>query len=119
MNPFHKHDVSEFEGVYEPLSDARRHHSVVAAYDERLGNEKEDAKSLEAKGADSESANQYNANTLEGLRAEIDSDIAASGHDSIYDRTCNDCFSADSASNSEFVELLPVANVLTRQIQNH
>ena len=82
-NPLHKHDVSEFEGVYEPLAEARRHHSVVAAHD---GPKDGDSKSDEAKTAESDTGNQYSANTLEGLRTEIDNDVVASGHDTIYDR---------------------------------
>jgi hypothetical protein len=81
LNPFQKHDVSEFEGVFQPLGESQRQGSVVAAH--------EDTKSLEKDG-DSEKAPhsyEYSANTIEGLRAEIESDVAASGHDSVYDRT--------------------------------
>ena len=78
MNPFHKHDVAEFEGVYEPFGQGARHPSVVAANEKKFG-EKEDIESDSKEG-------QYSSYTIEGLRAEIDSDVAASGHDSIYDR---------------------------------
>ena len=91
MNPFKKHDVSDFEGVYVPLANARRHPSVVAAHDEKFGTtdyrisdgaraEKDGELGIQAAGA-------YSAYTIEGLRAEIDADIAASGHDTVYDRT--------------------------------
>ena len=93
VNPFKKHDVSEFEGVYVPLANAPRHPSVVAAHEAKFG-------SVSGKPVDHVghlghdngietaeiSINPYNAYTVEGLRAEIDSDIAASGHDTAYDR---------------------------------
>ncbi|KAL9117966.1 MAG: hypothetical protein Q9187_005492 [Circinaria calcarea] len=90
MNPFQKHDVSDFEGVYVPLADAHRHPSVVAAHDEKLG-------AIDGRTSDNARAEKdgelgiqvgsaYGATTIEGLRAEIDSDIAASGHDTAYDR---------------------------------
>ncbi|KAL8951763.1 MAG: hypothetical protein Q9222_002284 [Ikaeria aurantiellina] len=86
MNPFRKHDVSDFEGVYVPLASSQRHHSVVTAHDERkksiVGDEKEE-KQLESP---SDPGNGYSAYTVEGLRAEIELDLAASGHDTSYDR---------------------------------
>ena len=72
MNPFAKHDVSEFPGVYVPLASAQRHPSVVAAHEEM---KKEgiisapDEKALEGK---SSSEDIYSAFTVESLRAEID-----------------------------------------------
>ena len=85
MNPFHKHDVHEFEGVYEPFEAARRHPSVVAANEEKLGT-KDGLPDVESDSKEGETPPAYSSQTLEALRAEIDSDIAASGHDSIYDR---------------------------------
>lgn len=88
MNPFAKHDVSEFPGVYVPLAHAERHPSVVAAHEDM---KKEgiiparDEKHLEGSGTGSDT-DDYSAFTLESLRAEIDRDLAASGHDSAYDR---------------------------------
>ena len=86
MNPFQKHDVSDFNDVYVPLAQATRNPSVVAAHDERLGavDGKGDER-LEA-GVHSTSDTDYSACTIEGLRAEIDLDVAASGHDAAYDR---------------------------------
>ena len=84
VNPFKKHDVSEFEGVLIPLEDAQRHPSVVAAHDEKLGTVNGVPK--DEKGAEAgEDLSAYSAYTIEGLRAEIDSDVAASGHDTSYD----------------------------------
>ena len=84
LNPFAKHDVSEFEGVYEPLSQARRSHSVVS--EKSPATDKVDPEKGSDAGSRSDEPQIYNADALEGLRAEIDSDIAASGHDSVYDR---------------------------------
>lgn len=86
MNPFQKHDISDFTDVYVPLGQATRHASVVAAHDEKLGTVggKVD-KGLEA-GAYPAGGNDRSAYTIEGLRTEIDLDVAASGHDAAYDR---------------------------------
>ena len=90
MNPFKKHDVSDFEDVYVPLADARRHPSVVAAHDEKLGTI--DGRTSDGARAEKDgqlgiqAGDVYSAYTIEGLRAEIDADIAASGHDTAYDR---------------------------------
>ena len=70
MNPFQKHDVSDFPDVYEPLARATRNASVVAEHD------KIRAKSLDSPGHDrvdeASVGGEYSANTVEGLRAEID-----------------------------------------------
>ena len=74
MNPFAKHDVSDFTGVYVPLAHAQRHPSVVAAHDQM---KKEglitapDEKHIEGSGNGSDT-DEYSAFTLESLRAEID-----------------------------------------------
>ena len=85
LNPFKKHDVSDFPDVYVPLEGAQRNPSVVA----------DNEKKLEALIADGPAGDQGddikgvpgpNADAIELLRTEIDLDIAASGHDSSYDR---------------------------------
>ncbi|KAI4092686.1 MAG: hypothetical protein LQ344_003354 [Seirophora lacunosa] len=87
INPFKKADVSDFEGVYVPLANSQRHHSVVAAYEDRknsLNDDNFDEKKLESP---PDLGNQvYSANTVEGLRAEIELEQPASGHDTAYDR---------------------------------
>ncbi len=80
MNPFKKHDVSDFPDVYVPLADAHRHASVVAQHDEKLEKSSHDGE------AGPRPSLSYSAYTIEGLRAEIDTDLAASGHDLVYDR---------------------------------
>ena len=72
MNPFAKHDVSDFPGVYVPLAQAQRHPSVVAAHEdmkkEGLIPSKDEAQVEGSKGE----TDDYSAFTLESLRAEID-----------------------------------------------
>ena len=72
MNPFQKHDVSDFPGVYVPLEQSQRNASVVADHDKKLGvisGETVADKNVET-GASPNHA--YSAYTIEGLRAEID-----------------------------------------------
>lgn len=74
-NPFAKHDASEYPGVVIPLEQAHRRASVNSK-------EKHDDTSR----ASSDGVQSGGARTIESLRAEIDSDIAAGGHDTAYDR---------------------------------
>ncbi|KAL9031687.1 MAG: hypothetical protein Q9196_000320 [Gyalolechia fulgens] len=86
MNPFGKHDVSDFEGVYVPLAHAQRHPSVVAAHEHRKHSLTEDAPDEKNIESSPSPEHRYNAYTVEGLRAEIELDLSASGHDTPYDR---------------------------------
>ena len=70
MNPFQKHDVSDFPGVFVPLAQATRNPSVVADHDEKIGSVLEDKKLDDE--AIIDPAGDYSANTIEGLRAEIE-----------------------------------------------
>jgi len=74
-NPFKKHDASEFPGVVIPLDQGNRRASINS------GDKKDDASRASSDGVQS-----GGARTLESLRAEVDSDIAAGGHDTAYDR---------------------------------
>lgn len=74
-NPFKTHDVSEFPDVVIPLAQAQRHNSITSK-------EKQDDSSR----ASSDGPVSSSALTVEALRAEVDSDIAAGGHDTAYDR---------------------------------
>lgn len=80
INPFHKHDVSEFPGVLVPLAGVpHRGNSVSSkpgAHDE-ANREKESTGSSEWSGG----------LTIDALRAEIDNDLAAGGVNTAYDRT--------------------------------
>jgi len=73
LNPFKKHGTPHYPEVLIPLADG---HAPDA------GDEK-DAASGNAEG----SPVHYTNLTLEALRAEVESDIAVSGHDTVYDRT--------------------------------
>ncbi|KAL9138726.1 MAG: hypothetical protein Q9175_000081 [Cornicularia normoerica] len=83
MNPFQKHDVNDFPGVYVPLAHATRDASVVADHNQKLGISSDSP--VNDKVGEANVGSDYSANTVEGLRAEIDLDIAASGHDTAYD----------------------------------
>lgn len=72
-NPFAKHDSSEFPDVVVPLSQAVHRNSTTSK-------EKRDDSSR-----DSNDGVQTGM-TIEDLRAEIDSDEQAGGHDTAYDR---------------------------------
>ena len=85
LNPFKKHDVSDFPDVYVPLEGAQRNPSVVAENAKKLGAMLDDLPTYN-KGDDENGLPGPNANAIELLRAEIDLDVAASGHDSAYDR---------------------------------
>jgi len=70
MNPFQKHDVSDFPDVYVPLAHATRNPSVVAANDDKVGSISHNPKlDDDIHGSPPPG---YSANTVEGLRAEID-----------------------------------------------
>ena len=84
LNPFKKHDVSDFPDVYVPLEAAQRHPSVVAENQEKLGVVFDDPDAY-MKG-DKHDLPRPDSSAIEALRAEIDLDVAASGHDSAYDR---------------------------------
>ncbi|KAK2797555.1 hypothetical protein FQN50_009150 [Emmonsiellopsis sp. PD_5] len=79
VNPFSNNDEDKFPGVLVPLSDARR---PSVPYDNKV--EKSDA--AEKGSASSQSDQQYSAMTMEALRAEVESEISSSGHDTAYDR---------------------------------
>ncbi|OJD35422.1 sugar transporter [Diplodia corticola] len=79
INPFHKHDVSEFEGVLIPLAGAPHRNTSVdskaAAHDEA------------SKEKDSTGSSEWSGGlTLDSLRAEVDADLAAGGVNTAYDR---------------------------------
>ena len=75
LSQFRNPKPEDFD-VHVPLGEAQRHGSVVAIHE----------KDPELKGLDTEDGNLSSAYTLQGLKAEIDLDIAASGHDTMYDR---------------------------------
>ena len=86
LNPFQKHDVSDFPDTYVPLQHAERHASVVAAYGDNAAGLKggDSPKGDSLKGdKDSHTVDEF---TLEALRAEVERDLNAGETDSPYDR---------------------------------
>ena len=76
LNPFQKHDVSDFPDVFVPLSQATRNPSVVADHEDkvRIGSISEKPEKLDD---DAHSPPPgYSAYTTDGLRAEIDMGMA-------------------------------------------
>lgn len=88
LNPF-KHDRQRFPGVVIPLSEAPArswHVSKVSGEKKpRLENKNLDRSPSEENGS-AGSLPETSHLTIEALRAEVESDVAASGHDSAYDR---------------------------------
>ncbi len=72
MNPFQKHDVSDFPGVYVPLEQSRRNASVVADHDKKFGVTSDDAPDCKNIETGAIPNNEYSAYTIEGLKHEID-----------------------------------------------
>ncbi|KAL8698594.1 MAG: hypothetical protein Q9224_001784, partial [Gallowayella concinna] len=83
VNPFKKQDVSDFDGVYVPLENSQRHPSVVGVPKDSKVGELTTEKKLEVS---EDPSNGYSSTTIEDLRAEVDRDLAAAGHDTAYDR---------------------------------
>ncbi|GME23352.1 General substrate transporter [Neofusicoccum parvum] len=77
LNPFHKHDVSEFPGVLVPLASAPHRRSSVVSK-----TESPDDAAEKSTGSSSWSGGM----TVEALKAEIDADLAAGGVNTAYDR---------------------------------
>ena len=79
MNPFQKHDVSDFPDTYVPLAHAERHASVVAAHKEIDIDKKDIASESPTHGSRDVADNEYSAYTIEGLKAEIDLGMRING----------------------------------------
>lgn len=85
LNPFGKHDIEDFPDVFVPLALAPRRESFAtkekdrASSDSRVDSDPRDDTITHGSDRDG-------LLTLDQLRAEIDSDIAASGLDTAYDR---------------------------------
>jgi hypothetical protein len=99
VNPFKSHDVSEFPGVLQPLSQAPHHASNPAdqraslaptASDRRQSEktEQEDKPDDTLRRPDSNASSGIvnHGMTVEALKAEIIADVAASDTDTPYDR---------------------------------
>jgi hypothetical protein len=99
LNPFKKYDVDHFKDqVWVPLDQAPPRHPSVAAENQRrasvrrasLAESERTAVAADAleKGRESSDATAPDGGrlTIAALREEVEADIAASGHDSAYDR---------------------------------
>lgn len=95
QKPFRKESVNNYTDVLEPLANAHRHSTVTAEFDRRRSQEGRNSsgdaaevkkkESSEERGVLSTRSSTYSPYTIEGLRAEINEDVGASGHDSAYD----------------------------------
>jgi hypothetical protein len=92
FNPFSKNDHTTYHGVVIPLSSAPAHARPQSPAVEKKGspNVKADDTSLNKapsqENGSAASIPETSHLTIEALRAEIESDVAASGYDSAYDR---------------------------------
>ncbi|KAF2839305.1 sugar transporter [Patellaria atrata CBS 101060] len=82
VNPFKKHDVSEFEGVLIPLETANRRPSVTSI--SKAESNKESKKSTRDHSPSSSS--DFTRTTIESLKAEVEADLTAGSYNSAYDR---------------------------------
>ena len=72
LNPFMKHDVSDFPDVYVPLEQAERHQSVDAVNDKRLGSATQGSGHEQETELGARPTVTYGTTSLEELREEID-----------------------------------------------
>lgn len=97
VNPFTRNDRQEFLGVVIPLSQAARfqHLNTVTSTDSEIpAKKKEDdddsSSKLDRVGSEENGAAssnpEYSHQTIEAIRAEVESEISTSGHDTVYDR---------------------------------
>lgn len=94
-NPFTRKEQSNFPGVVVPLANAPERSpsplqsdSEIKPSPDEKPNEKPDEKSLDRSDRSENGVGPIPDGplTIEGLKAEVEGDIAASGHDSAYDR---------------------------------
>lgn len=94
VNPFTRHDQREFLGVVIPLSQATRfqHLNTVTSDSETPTHKAEDVEDkdkLDRVGSEENGAAsnpEYSHQTIEAIRAEVETEISTSGHDTTYDR---------------------------------
>lgn len=88
LNPFAKYDVSDFPGVLKPLARTQRHPVVrrpsVTSDKSKLVEERPDDDTTSD--AASRASQQAGVRTQESLKAEVEDEVALSGHDTAYDR---------------------------------
>lgn len=74
-NPFKEHSADEYPNVVIPLAQAQRHNSVTSKEKPEDDSSRASSDGVVGTGL-----------TVEALRAEVDTDLAAGGHDTAYDR---------------------------------
>ena len=87
LNPFKKYNLIDFRDVVVPLADATRYRSDVRT--ERrasLASTVNDQAAVDAAVESADVKSTSSTTTMESLRAEVNANIAASGHDTAYDR---------------------------------
>lgn len=91
INPFKKHDVSEFPGVLVPLDEDTHRASISVPVPVHNESDKEKAKSEDdlpsRPPSDAGSGIVNHGMTKEKLKQEIIADVAAADQDTPYDRT--------------------------------
>jgi MFS family permease len=84
--PFKNYDIESFPNVHVPLSEAPPRHPSVVAINQKRRESMAGSVNSGDPGKRPEVGGPSSGFTLEELREEVDLDVAASGHDSAYDR---------------------------------
>jgi hypothetical protein len=89
VNPFKKHDVSEFPEVLVPLEQAPRTSNASHHSNNEKTKKDDESPSDQPMRLDSDASSGIvnNGMTIDSLKAEILADVAASDTDTPYDRT--------------------------------
>lgn len=89
INPFKRHDVSEFPGVLVPLEDSTHRASVSLAAPHESEKDKDSTAADQPTRPPSEAGSGVvnHGMTMELLKQEIIADVAAADQDTPYDRT--------------------------------
>lgn len=87
INPFKKHDVSEFPGVLVPLDESTHRASISSAVPQSDKGNKDETAAATRPPSESGSGIVNHGMTKEALKQEIIDDVAAADQDTPYDRT--------------------------------
>jgi hypothetical protein len=89
INPFKRHDASEYPGVLVPLDDSTHRASAFAVPHESEKAKKDETPAEQPTRPPSEAGSGVvnNGMTVESLKQEILADVAAADQDTPYDRT--------------------------------
>jgi hypothetical protein len=89
INPFKRHDVSEFPDVLVPLDESTHRGSVSSTTPHESEKANKDAPQPTQPSSDAGSGIVNHGMTVESLKQEIIADVAAADQDTPYDRTSN------------------------------